>query len=128
MVELRIALEMLKEGYTRNSAQKVFMAWKAIISALVSLNLDKLGKNEKEKELYKKSGFSAPTTKLKLISNDLEKIGYDKISFITNTALLLHSYAYNGIYEGLTPSKKDTVMDILSFTHFILDNSKNYFK
>jgi hypothetical protein len=83
MVELRIALEMLKEGYTRNSAQKVFVAWKAIISALVSLNLDKLGKNEKEKEWYKKSGFSAPTTKLKLISNDLEKIGYDKISFIT---------------------------------------------
>jgi len=37
----------------------------------------------------------------------LEKIGYDKISFITNTALLLHSYAYNDIYEGLTPSKKD---------------------
>jgi hypothetical protein len=41
MVELRIALEMLKEGYTRNSAQEVFMACKAIISALVSLNLDK---------------------------------------------------------------------------------------
>ena len=72
MVELRIALEMLKEGYTRNFTQKVFLAWKAIISALVSLNLDKLGKNEKEKEWYKKSGFSEPTTKLKLISNDLE--------------------------------------------------------
>jgi hypothetical protein len=40
----------------------------------------------------------------------------------------LHSYAYNGIYEGLTPSKKYDVMDILSFTHFILDSSKNYFK
>ena len=80
MVELRIALEMLKEGYTRNFTQKVFLAWKAIISALVSLNLDKLGKNEKEKEWYKKSGFSAPTTRLKLISNDLEKIGYDEVS------------------------------------------------
>jgi hypothetical protein len=35
MVELRIAHEMLGEGYTRNSAQKVFMAWKAIISAFL---------------------------------------------------------------------------------------------
>ena len=48
-VELRISLEKLKEGYTRNSAQKVFVAWKAITSTLVSLNLDKSGKKKRKK-------------------------------------------------------------------------------
>ncbi|AEE94675.1 PaREP1 family protein [Acidianus hospitalis W1] len=40
LTEIRISLEMLKEGYSRNSAQKCFIAWKAFLSELASLNLD----------------------------------------------------------------------------------------
>ncbi|WP_232616494.1 PaREP1 family protein [Sulfurisphaera tokodaii] len=41
---------MLKEGFTKNSANKVFMVWKSFINALVVLNLDKMYRDEKEKE------------------------------------------------------------------------------
>ncbi|MBB5254152.1 hypothetical protein [Sulfurisphaera ohwakuensis] len=33
------------------------MAWKAIVSVLVSINLDKMPKDEREREWYYKAGF-----------------------------------------------------------------------
>jgi hypothetical protein len=42
---LQLAVRLLKEGFSRNAASKVFMAWKAMISALVAANLEKKKKN-----------------------------------------------------------------------------------
>ena len=58
LAELNLAVELLKRGYSRNAAQKAFMAWKALASALVSLNLDKMPRDERE--WYRKVGFLAP--------------------------------------------------------------------
>ena len=42
VTEARLALRFLKEGLTRNSAGKAFQAWKALLAALLRLELDKL--------------------------------------------------------------------------------------
>nr|WP_256202654.1 PaREP1 family protein [Sulfuracidifex tepidarius] len=59
---MTLGLKLLKEGFSRNSANKVFLSWKAFISALTVINLDKMPRDEKEKEWYYKTGFLAPTT------------------------------------------------------------------
>ena len=68
--ELYLGVKMLKEGYSRNAANKLFLSWKALLSSLVASNFDKVvgkklreGKVE-EAEWYRRVGYTAPTTGL----------------------------------------------------------------
>ncbi|AWR93755.1 PaREP1 family protein [Acidianus brierleyi] len=114
IVELNLATELLQRGYSRNASQKAFMAWKAVVSVLVSINLDKMPKDEKEKKWYNKIGFLAPTTGLNGIARRLEEIGYNDLIGINSLALKLHRYAYNGIYRGASDyaDRKDAIEDL----------------
>ncbi|WP_280956827.1 PaREP1 family protein [Acidianus hospitalis] len=73
-------------------------------------------------------GFSAPTTGMKGISQELEMLGYDNISAMTYAALLLHTY--NGLYNGLTnySTKEEAINDIINLINFILNHAKKYFR
>ena len=42
LVEARLALRFLEEGLTRNAAGKAFQAWRALLAALLRLELDRL--------------------------------------------------------------------------------------
>jgi hypothetical protein len=42
LVEARLAFRLLEEGLTRNAAGKAFQAWKALLAALLRLELDRL--------------------------------------------------------------------------------------
>ncbi|WP_236752440.1 PaREP1 family protein [Acidianus sp. HS-5] len=127
--ELELSLLMLKEGFSRNSAGKAFIAWKAFISALVALNLDKMYRDEKEKEWYYKTGFLAPIKGLKGISQRLEELGYEVVD-TTSTALTLHRYVYNGLYKGASDyaDRDEAVNDILHLVNKTLALLKEYFK
>lgn len=127
--ELTLALKLLKEGFSRNSASKIFLSWKALISALTVMNLEKMPKDEKEKEWYYKTGFLAPTTSLKGISQRLEELGY-KVNHLTSTALALHRYAYNGLYKGASDysDRNEAIRDVISLSREIITLLRGYFK
>ncbi|MEJ2775835.1 hypothetical protein DDW09_05030 [Sulfolobus sp. SCGC AB-777_L09] len=127
--ELTLALKLLKEGFSRNSASKIFLSWKALISALTVMNLEKMPKDEKEKEWYYKTGFLAPTTGLKGISQRLEELGY-KVNHLTSTALALHRYAYNGLYKGASDysDRNEAIRDVISLSREIITLLRGYFK
>lgn len=127
--ELALGLKLLKEGFSRNSANKVFLSWKAIISALTVMNLEKMPRNEKEKEWYYKSGFLAPTTGLKGISQRLEELGYN-VNSLTSVALELHRYAYNGLYKGASDyyEREEAINDIIYLSKEIIKVIKEFFK
>jgi hypothetical protein len=127
--ELTLALKLLKEGFSRNSASKIFLSWKALISALTVMNLEKMPKDEKEKEWYYKTGFLAPTTGLKGISQRLEELGY-KVNHLTSTALALHRYAYNGLYKGASDysGRNEAIRDVISLSREIITLLRGYFK
>ena len=90
LVEARLALRFLEEGLTRNAAGKAFQAWKALLAALLRLELDKLkavAKTEEEKKWLETTAVPrVPTTKMRALTNMLEKLGH---SVLMGTLLAL---------------------------------------
>ncbi len=108
LIESKLALEYLEKGIVRNAAGKAFQAWKALISALIASNFNKLSKDldEEQRKWLREKGILALTTKLKYLSQMLEeKTGLNGISFGTDKALDLHDYQYNGPDPDLVYSK-----------------------
>jgi hypothetical protein len=120
--ETRLALEYLERGLTRNAAGKAFQAWKALLAALLRLELERLkalAKTEEEKRwLESKAVPRVPTAKMKSLSRLLEEVGHGGISLWTDRALDLHDYQYHGPDPSGELSKyatrEDAVADIKS--------------
>ena len=114
IAELNLAVELLKRGYSRNAAQKAFMAWKAVASALVSLNLDKMPRDEKEREWIEKRTHTVPTHSMYAVARILKGVGVD-ITDLTTYAIDLHDYQYNGFELGFSKysRREDVLADLL---------------
>jgi hypothetical protein len=109
LVEARLALKFLREGIARNAARKTFQAWKALLAALLRLELESLkalAKTEEKKWL--ETAISVPTTKMKTLSNMLEDLGHAGLAFATSAALDLHDYQYHGPDPDMALSKYAT--------------------
>ena len=110
--EARLALEYLERGLTRNAACKAFQAWKALLAALLRLELDKLkalAKTEEERRwLESKAVPRVPTTKMKELSRLLREAGHEAITAWTDKALDLHDYQYHGPDPDMALSKYTT--------------------
>jgi thermostable 8-oxoguanine DNA glycosylase len=107
--EARLALEYLERGLTRNAAGKAFQAWKALLAALLRLELDKLKaivKTEEERRwLESKAVPRVPTTRMKELARLLRDVGHEGITFVTALALDLHEYQYHGPDPDMALSK-----------------------
>ena len=110
--EARLALEYLERGLTRNAACKAFQAWRALLAALLRLELDKLkalAKTEEERRrLESKAVPRIPTTKMKELSRLLKAAGHEGITAWTDKALDLHDYQYHGPDPDMALSKYAT--------------------
>ncbi len=110
--EARLALRFLEEGLTRNAACKAFQAWKALLAALLRLELERLkalARSEEERRwLESKAVPRVPTTKMKELGRLLEEAGHYGISAWTDKALDLHDYQYHGPDPDMALSKYTT--------------------
>jgi hypothetical protein len=110
--EAGLALEYLERGLTRNAACKAFQAWKALLAALLRLELDKLkalAKTEEERRwLESRAVPRVPTTKMKELSRLLKEAGHEAITAWTDKALDLHDYQYHGPDPDMALSKYTT--------------------
>jgi hypothetical protein len=98
--EAKLALEYLERGFTRDAAGMAFHAWKALLAALLRLELERLkalAKTEEEKKwLESKAVPRVPTTRMKELGRLLEEAGHYGISAWTAVALDLHDYQHHG--------------------------------
>jgi len=98
--EAKLALEYLERGFTRDAAGMAFHTWKALLAALLRLELERLkalAKTEEEKKwLESKAVPRVPTTRMKELGRLLEEAGHYGISAWTAVALDLHDYQYHG--------------------------------
>ncbi len=110
--EARLALEFLERGLTRNAACKALQAWKALLAALLRLELKKLkalAKTEEERRWHEtKAVPRVPTAKMKELSRLLRGVGHEGIIFVTDKALDLHDYQYHGPDPDAVLSKYTT--------------------
>jgi hypothetical protein len=110
--EARLALEYLERGLTRNAAGKAFQAWKALLAALLRLELERLkalAKTEEERKwLESRTVPRIPTAKMKELSRLLRDVGHEGITFVTDKALDLHDYQYHGPDPDIALSKYTT--------------------
>jgi hypothetical protein len=109
LVEARLALRFLEEGLTRNAAGKAFQAWRALLAALLRLELERLKalvKTVEERRWLESTAVPRVlTTKMVALSLMLEKASHEDISLWTDRALLLHDYQYNGPDPDMALSK-----------------------
>jgi hypothetical protein len=105
LAEARLALEYLERVLTRDAAGMAFHAWKALLAALLRLELEKLkavAKTEEEKRwLESKAVPRIPTTRMKELGRLLEEAGHYGISAWTAVALDLHDYQYHGRFWSI---------------------------
>ncbi len=121
ILETGLALRFLEEGLVRNAAGKALQAWRALLAALLRLELDKLMKvantDEERKWLAERAVPRVPTTKMKFLSQMLGEIGYEGLIFATSTALDLHDYQYHGPDPDMAlskyRSKEEAAYDVL---------------
>ncbi|MFP3213139.1 MAG: PaREP1 family protein [Thermoproteus sp.] len=110
--EARLALDFLERGLTRNAACKAFQAWRALMAALLRLELERLkalAKTEEERRwLEAKAVPRVPTTKMKELARLLKEAGHEGITFVTDKALDLHDYQYHGPDPDAVLSKYTT--------------------
>jgi hypothetical protein len=106
------ALEYLERGLTKNAACKAFQAWKALLAALLRLELERLkalAKTEEERRwLESRAVPRIPTTKMKELSRLLRDVGHEGITAWTAVALDLHEYQYHGPDPDMALSKYAT--------------------
>ena len=121
LVEAKLALEFLERGLVRNAAGKAFQAWRALLAALLRLELDKLlqrAKSEEERRwLMERAVLRVPTTRMKALSQMLEEAGHVGVSPWTDKALDLHEYQYNGpdpdLAASMYRSREEAARDVV---------------
>ncbi|MEM1637566.1 MAG: PaREP1 family protein [Pyrobaculum sp.] len=109
LVESKLALELLERGLVRNAAGKAFQAWRAVLAALLRLELDRLraaAKTEEERRwLEEKAVPRVPTSRMVTFSQRHRELDYGDISAWADRALNLHDYQYNGPDPDMALSK-----------------------
>jgi hypothetical protein len=112
LVEAHLALRFLREGLVRNAAGKAFQAWKALLAALLRLELERLRAivrtDEERRWLESKAVPRVPTTSMKELSHLLKEAGHEAITAWTDKALNLHDYQYHGPDPDIALSKYTT--------------------
>jgi hypothetical protein len=104
--EAELALKFLEEGLYRNAAGKAFQAWKALLAALAVEHRDKLAERFKGVRTTRDgrrvdlADFVAafmPTGYMLAVAKDLEEVAGLSLYDLTNLALSLHEFQYNGL-------------------------------
>jgi hypothetical protein len=112
LAEARLALEYLERGFTRDAAGMAFHAWKALLAALLRLELEKLkalaSSEDERRWLESKAVPRVPTTRMKELARLLRDVGHEGITFVTALALDLHEYQYHGPDPDMALSKYAT--------------------
>ena len=124
--DIDIAVNLWLSGKTRNAAGKAFAAVKALLSALVTKELDRLSGID---EWYAKRGYTVPTHAIKGVTEDLSDLGYPEVSSLASLAMDLHDYQYNGFDPDFSKyrTKEEVLHDLICVAEAVLKYAKRWF-
>ncbi|WP_291766239.1 PaREP1 family protein [Caldivirga sp. UBA161] len=120
LYEADLAIKFLEQGLHRNAAGKAFQAWKAVLAAAAALNRDLVAKRYpgtvKDRVGVIRSRVDMvialmPTVRMREVAGILmDKYGWE-VLYLTDLALSIHEFQYNGLDPGGIVSKYVNVHD-----------------
>ena len=122
--EAELALKFLDQGLHRNASGKVFQAWKAMISAAAAKNRELIARHytgvvkDRTGRVRSRADIIIalmPTIRLREVASMLEEVYSRELIHLTDIALNLHEFQYNGLdpedivsrYTNLNDVEKD---------------------
>lgn len=133
--ESELALGFLAQGLLRNAAGKAFQAWKALLAAYAAANRDLLtgrypgvvkdrtGKTRSRADLII---AAMPTSRMREVAGLLvERLGWE-VLYLTELALSLHEFQYNGLDREGAASRYTNPGDVKRDVERLVDKIKEW--
>ena len=107
--EAELALKFLEAGLYRNAAGKAFQAWRALLAAIAVNYSEELAKKfrgvrrTRDGRRVSLAGFIIafmPTGYMLAVAKVLEQLTGKPLTDLTNTAINIHEFQYNGLDEA----------------------------
>ncbi|MFZ8824008.1 MAG: PaREP1 family protein [Desulfurococcales archaeon] len=132
--EFQLASKFLEERIHRNAAGKAFQGWKAALAA-AALNIEKIGELLKGKvrmrdgKIVSRAEWAAafmPIGLMRPIAKALESAYGEEIVTLTDLALNLHEFQYNGLDETGVLSRYLSLDHVKSDIEKLISRGKNF--
>jgi hypothetical protein len=133
--EFQLASKFLEERIHRNAAGKAFQGWKAALAAAAALNIERIGELLKGKvrmrdgKIVSRAEWVAafmPTGLMRPIAKALESAYGEEIVALTDLALNLHEFQYNGLDETGVLSRYLSLDHVESDIEKLISRGKNF--
>jgi hypothetical protein len=120
-VEAGLALKFLEQGLHRNAAGKAFQAWKALLAAAAARHRELVAKRypgavrDKTGMLRVRADMVIalmPTARMREVASALEGVYGRELLHLTDLALNLHEFQYNGLDPEGAVSRYTSLEDV----------------
>ncbi|MDT7903456.1 MAG: PaREP1 family protein [Caldivirga sp.] len=135
--EAELALKFLDQGLHRNASGKVFQAWKAMISAAAAKNRELIARHytgvvkDRTGRVRSRADIIIalmPTIRLREVASMLEEVYGRELIHLTDIALNLHEFQYNGLDPESIVSRYTNLNDVEKDIKYLVEKTIEWVK
>jgi len=135
--EAELALKFLGQDLHRNAAGKAFQAWKALLAAVAAQYKDAIAKRyagavkDKTGRLRSRADMVValmPTTRMREVASALEEVYGRELIHLTDIALNLHEFQYNGLDPEGIVSRYTNLEDVEKDVKYLAEKTMEWVK
>ncbi len=135
--EAELALKFLEQGLHRNAAGKAFQAWKALLAAAAAQHREVIARRyagavrDKTGRLRSRADVVIalmPTTKMREVVSVLEEVYGRELIHLTDVALNLHEFQYNGLDPEGVVSRYSNLADVEKDVKYLAERTIEWVK
>jgi len=135
--EAELALKFLEQGLHRNAAGKAFQAWKALLAAVAAQHREAIAKRyvgavrDKTGKLRSRADMVIalmPTTEMREVASALEEVYGRELIHLTDIALNLHEFQYNGLDPEGVVSRYINLEDVEKDVKYLAEKTMEWVK
>ena len=135
--EAELALKFLGQDLHRNAAGKAFQAWKALLAAVAAQHREAIAKRyagavrDKTGKLRSRADMVIalmPTTRMREAASALEEVCGRELIHLTDIALNLHEFQYNGLDPKGVVSRYTNLEDVEKDVKYLAEKTMEWVK
>ncbi len=135
--EAELALKFLEQGLHRNAAGKAFQAWKALLAAAAAQHREAIARRyagavrDKTGRLRARADVVIalmPTTKMREVASALEEAYGRELIHLTDIALNIHEFQYNGLDPEGIASRYTNLADVEKDIKYLAEKTIEWVK